>query len=115
MVESDPFDACCHARSAGTRAILTVGISESRYESFARTEHVKRLYFVQYLGMERHRRNPWRSWAIAGTGDRGLKAMFRKVENFDGMSRAGPVPVLDQFRRSVVSSPMRSVSNGVVR
>ena len=115
MDASDPFDVGSRARSVGPRVILTDGNSESRYESFARTEHVKRLYFAQYLGTERLRRNPWRSLTIAGAGDRAMSAMSRKAEISDGTPLAGPKPVLDQLRRSVDSSPMRFMSKGVVR
>ncbi len=94
VVEAFLVDAGSDARGAEMRAILrlTDGMAESRYVSFARTEHVNRLYFVQYLGTERYRRNPWRSLTIVGDGDWTLRAMVRKAENSDGPPRAGPEP-----------------------
>ena len=115
MAEREPFDAASGARSAEAGAILTEGISKSQHDSLARTEHVKRLNFVLYLGTERHLRNPWRSAAISGTGNLAPQTMFLKAGISDRTSLAGPKPVPDQLRRSVDSSPMRFMSNGVVR
>ena len=115
MAEPDPIDAGSNACKAETSAVMTAGISEDRHDSFARTEHVKRLYFVQYLGVERQRRNPCRCSTIVGTGDWVVRALFRKAEISDGMSHSGPEPGLHQMRRSVDSTPMRFMSKGVVR